>query len=122
MIFSNTWTVVLTWSVYFIADKSENLPYSVNWKVLNNTQTWWVILKLLTSKDNLTVTWITIPTTMSEFNTNSQNLLKLWYSLDVIWKEVLWKNYISTWATSTLEECLFWVWNTSWSIFWECSL
>jgi len=52
-------------------DKGQNIPYKLDAKNPENSQTTTEALKRVTKKDNLTLTGITIPTNTAEWNTAS---------------------------------------------------
>lgn len=128
LIFNNKWKVLLTGSVYFIADKSDNLPYSIDANTTTQNSDSQKVLQLVTGKPSLHVTWVEIPQNTTQFETNTWTYSQLGYNLNTVWKTIFWETYEwnfpeeTTNNNPTLESCTFWDWNTSGSIFWECSL
>ncbi len=126
LIFSNTWTIFLTGSVFFIADTSDNLPYPIDNANSQNSNTQ-KILQLVTGKPALSITWIIRPETPEQFEENKEIYSKLWYNLNTVWKTIFWEKYKWNFPedeenNTILEDCIFWEENTSGSIFWACSL
>lgn len=95
----------------YIIDKIENLPYIWwNAKQLNTFTPTQVLQKLAYTWAILTITWLTIPTDLDSWNTNSWILqATFWYNIDVIWQSLFWDKYFidikgNTWGWS-------WWWN-----------
>ncbi len=128
LIFSNTWTVILTGNVFFVANNSNNLPYWVDRTISIQNSDSQKVLQLVTGKPSLSVTWVTIPQTTSEFEENKELYSSLWHTLNTIWKTIFWEKYEWNFIEdeeenhNPWEDCIFWEWNTSGSVFWECSL
>lgn len=128
LIFNNRWKVPLTGDVYFVADNSDNLPYAVEWNTPIQNSNSQKVLQLVTGKPSLSVTWVTLPQTITEFESNTGTYAQLWYKLNTVWKTIFWEKYEWNFPeeeivnTPPTEDCTFWDGNTSGSIFGECSL
>ncbi len=128
LIFNNRWKVTLTGNIYFVANNSDNLPYTVDWNTSIQNSDTQSILQLVTGKPSLSVTWVTLPQTTTEFESNSWVYTQLWYNLNTVWKTIFWEEYQWNFPEEEIvnspptQDCIFWEWNTSGSIFWECSL
>lgn len=99
----------------YVIDKTDNLPYlTTQAKQLNTLTPTQILQKQTNTWATLIVTWITLPTDASTWNSSSWTLqTAFWYNIDVIWQMLFWDKYFTEIKGNTVTG--WWVWGGWWA-------
>lgn len=115
LLYTNTWTVtLLSTNTYFIVDKKNNLPYSVDTSTTISNTTSDQLIKDISNNSNAVLTGINITniTSSNLSDTFSWNILaSFWWNIEVVKSAVLW---VSMSPPVTPATCNIWEDGSSW--------